>query len=99
MCPPIPSLHILDGWCVYILRCADDSLYIGHTQDLEWRMARHIVGEGCKYTAARLPVVLAHSEFVEDRLSAVARERQIKRWTRAKKEALIAGDFALLRRL
>jgi len=62
-------------------------------------MVRHIVGRGSRFTAARLPVELVHSEFVEDDLTAVARERQIKRWTRAKKEALIAGDFALLKRL
>jgi predicted GIY-YIG superfamily endonuclease len=62
-------------------------------------MARHIVGRGCRFTAARLPVVLVHSEFVDDRFVAIAREQQIKRWSRAKKEALIAGDLASLKRL
>ena len=99
MCPPEPSLHIYAGWCIYILQCADESLYIGHTSDLECRMVQHLVGRGSKYTAARLPVRLVHSEPVEDRLTAVARERQLQRWTRVKKEALIRGDFNALKML
>jgi predicted GIY-YIG superfamily endonuclease len=99
MCPVDPSLHRAVSWCVYILRCRDGSLYIGHTHDLEWRMIRHLVGRGCKYTAARLPVDLVHSEVAPDRLAAIARERQLKRWTRAKKEALIAGNITLLKLL
>jgi predicted GIY-YIG superfamily endonuclease len=85
------------GWCIYILRCADSSLYVGHTNDLEWRMARHIAGRASKFTAERPPVEAVYTEPAEDRLTAVARDRQIKGWTRAKKEALIAGDLALLK--
>ena len=96
---PYTPYLLVPTWCVYILRCADQSLYIGHTHDLEMRMVRHIVGRGCKYTAARLPVDLVYFEPVEDRIIAVAREHQIKRWTRRKKEALVAGDFEMLRRL
>ncbi len=88
------------GWCVYIIRCGDGSLYIGHTRDIEWRVAQHIgAGRASKYTAARLPIEVVYTEPVEDRLIAIARERQLKRWTRQKKEALIAGDLVLLKRL
>ena len=87
------------GWCIYILRCRDGSLYVGHTSDVIWRVAVHTVGKGSKYTAARLPIDVVYTEPVEDRIVAVARARQIKGWTKAKKEALIAGDFARLKRL
>ena len=99
MGPPEPCLCLQTGWCVYILRCADRSLYIGHTGGLEWRMLRHIDGRGCRYTAARLPVVLVYSEPAKDRFMAIVRERQLKGWTRAKKDALIAGDLRALKRL
>ena len=84
---------------VYILRCADKSLYIGHAEDVEARIERHNRGEGAAFTRRHLPVSVAFSECHASRREAVARERQLKRWTRAKKEALIAGDLALLRRL
>lgn len=84
---------------VYILRCADGGLYIGETRDLERRVTRHNEGVGCRFTRSRCPVELVYAESHADRLSAMARERQLKRWTRAKKEALIAGDLALLKRL
>jgi len=77
---------------VYILRCADDSLYIGETDDVEARLQRHNDGKGCRFTARRRPVFLVYSEQYESRQSARARERQLKRWTRKKKEALIRGD-------
>jgi predicted GIY-YIG superfamily endonuclease len=83
---------------VYILRCADDSLYIGETNDLAGRVLKHNEG-GSPHTAARRPVSLAYSESFENRILALGRERQLKRWTRAKKEALIVGDLKLLRRL
>lgn len=56
-------------------------------------MVRHIAGRASKYTASRLPIELVHSEPVEVRPTAIARERQLKGWTRAKKEALVAGHF------
>ena len=84
---------------LYILRCADSSLYIGETTDLELRILRHNEGRGCAFTASRLPVALAYSESHDDRESALRRERQLKRWTCAKKEALIAGDLVALKRL
>ena len=105
--PPSPStLNALDdddivvvGAVVYILRCADNSLYIGETDDLVLRVARHDGGRGCVFTARRRPVTLVYSEVVANREDAMRRERQLKRWTRAKKEALIVGDLAELKRL
>ena len=84
---------------VYILRCADDSLYIGETDRPSSRLARHNDGRGCVFTASRLPVNLVYSEEYATHDEALQRERQLKRWTRAKKEALIAGDRPLLKRL
>ena len=84
---------------VYILRCADNALYVGETNNPDLRLARHQEGTASCFTARRRPVTLVYVEGLPDRPSALARERQLKRWTRAKKEALIAQDFALLKRL
>jgi predicted GIY-YIG superfamily endonuclease len=84
---------------VYILRCADGTFYVGHTDDLELRLIAHNEGRGATHTRSRRPVVMAYSELHASLLSAVQRERQIKRWTRAKKEALIAGDLHRLKAL
>ena len=86
-------------WHVYILRCADNSLYVGETGDVAARIAKHNGGQGSSFTAKRRPVSLAYSESHPNRELALRRERQLKGWTRAKKEALIAGDFRLLKRL
>ncbi|OQW78989.1 MAG: hypothetical protein BVN32_05335 [Proteobacteria bacterium ST_bin14] len=80
----------------YILRFADDSFYTGHTDDLDRRIAEHLVGRGCDYTARRQPVALAWSQDFPSRLEALEAERQIKPWSRKKKEALIAGDWVAL---
>jgi predicted GIY-YIG superfamily endonuclease len=84
---------------VYILRCSDGTLYIGETSDLAWRVERHNAGTACDFTRRRRPVTLVYSERLPDRVRARSRERQLKRWTRAKKEALIAGDLQRLRGL
>ena len=84
---------------LYILLCSDDSYYVGSTQDLNERVDRHNQGRGCRYTSRRLPVRLVYSEPHESEASAVRRERQIKRWSRAKKEALSRGDTKRLRHL
>ena len=84
---------------LYILRCCDDALYVGTTDDLTARLERHNRGAGCAFTARRTPVTLEHSEEFATRAEAITRERQVKGWTRAKKEALIAGNMDLLRRL
>ena len=84
---------------VYILRCADNALYIGSTANLSARMERHRAGNASRFTAARRPVTLVYSECFSSARLAGDRERQLKRWTRAKKEALIAGNAELLKRL
>jgi predicted GIY-YIG superfamily endonuclease len=84
---------------VYILRCADRSYYVGHTDDLELRLAKHTNGEYPGYTKTRLPIELVFTEEFSSRADAFARERQLKGWTRRKKEALIRGDWAEISRL
>ena len=83
----------------YILRCADDTLYVGHTEDLTSRERTHNDGKGAKYTAARRPVRMVYAEEHDSVESAIAREHQLKRWTTKKKEALILGDHRALRSL
>ena len=78
---------------IYILRCADGTLYTGWTNDLEKRLAAHQSGKGCKYTRARLPVELVYSERFDTKQAAMRREWEIKQLTREEKLALIAsGD-------
>ena len=83
----------------YIVRCADNTLYVGHTEDLASREQTHNDGRGAKYTAARRPVRMVYAEEQTSIESAIAREYQLKRWSRKKKEALIVGDQATLRSL
>jgi predicted GIY-YIG superfamily endonuclease len=77
----------------YLLRCADSSFYAGHTDNLTHRFGQHQSGECGGYTAMRLPVELAWSQEFATRVEALAAEQQIKGWSRAKKEALIVGDW------
>ena len=87
------------AYSVYILQCADGTYYVGSADNVAERVKRHNAGDGAEYTARRRPVVLMHSECLSNKAAAVQRERQIKRWSRAKKEALIAGDKNQLREL
>ena len=82
-------------WC-YILRCADGKYYTGHTDDLERRIGEHKHGGFCDFTSRRLPVELAWAADFPTRHEALDSELRIKKWSRAKKEALIAGDWDLL---
>jgi len=85
------------GAWLYILGCSDGSYYTGTTRgELEGRVAEHQAGHFDGYTATRRPVTLKYSEYFDRITDAIAAEQQIKRWSRAKKEALIAGDFARL---
>ena len=84
---------------VYILRCADASYYVGHTDNLDLRFAQHQAGDLGGYTKSRRPVELVYSESFVTRDDAFAAERQLKGWSRQKKEALIAGDWGRLRLL
>ncbi|MGV3769268.1 MAG: TrmH family RNA methyltransferase [Sphingobium phenoxybenzoativorans] len=83
----------------YILHCSDGSYYAGHTDALESRIAQHERGEIEGYTATRLPVKLAWSQDFSSRDEALSAERQIKGWSRKKKEALIAGDWDAVKSL
>jgi len=84
---------------VYILRCADGALYVGSTSDVVHRLAKHQAGSASAFTRARRPVALIYAEPCPSLRQALRRERQIKGWTRAKKEALAAGDLLQLKRL
>ncbi|WP_262031602.1 GIY-YIG nuclease family protein [Microvirga sp. Mcv34] len=81
-----------------MLRCADGSYYVGtsRSDDLETRVSQHNLGTFGGYTAKRRPVVLVYSTHFARILDAIAYERQVKGWSRAKKEALIRGDFEAL---
>ena len=81
---------------VYILGCRDGSYYVGSTTHLEARVHQHQEGRGSVYTRARRPVRLAWAHEVEHAGEAFALEKQIQGWSRAKREALIAGRFELL---
>jgi predicted GIY-YIG superfamily endonuclease len=85
---------------VYILRCADGSYYTGHTDHLEGRLAQHTAGAipTC-YTFKRRPVELLFAQEFVTREEALASERQIKGWSRKKKEAMMRGDWAEVSRL
>ena len=75
---------------VYIVRCADGTLYTGYARDPRERERIHNSGRGARYTAGRRPVTLVFSESFESHGDALRREYQVKRWSRAQKEALIA---------
>lgn len=84
--PPRPSCR----WLVYVLRCADGSLYTGITNDLEKRLGAHAAGKASRYTRSRLPVTLAYTEPRRTKSAALKREAAIKRLRRAEKDRLIA---------
>jgi len=77
------------SWVCYLLRCADDTLYCGITNDMEKRLAAHNAGEGAKYTRGRIPVNLVYCENCADKSSALKRELQIKRMSRSTKQTLL----------
>jgi predicted GIY-YIG superfamily endonuclease len=85
----------MEYW-VYILKCADGSYYTGSTSDLDLRIRQHMLGIVASYTKSRLPVELVYAASCDSRIQAKTWEKQIKGWSRAKKEALIRGDFDAL---
>src|ERR1700741_1340814 len=89
------------GAFVYMLRCSDGSYYVGSAtgEDLEPRIAQHHSGAYAGYTSSRRPVRLVWSEHFDRITDAIAVERQIKGWSRTKKEALIKGDWSAVERL
>ena len=86
-------------WHTYILRCEDGSFYVGHTCNVEKRFERHKTKAGARFTAAHVPETVEHVETYSSEQEAVHRERQLKKWSRAKKEALIRGSFEELKAL
>ena len=89
------------GAFVYILHCADGSYYVGSAtgEDLTPRIAQHNCGYYGGYTSTRRPVRLVWSEYFDRITDAITVERQLKGWSRAKKEALIRGDWSSVQRL
>ena len=88
------------GAYVYILRCRDGKYYVGTTREtLEKRVNEHNAGLLGGFTSSRLPVELVFSEHFDRITDAIAAERQLKGWSRAKKEALMRGDFEGLKEL
>jgi len=83
----------------YLLRCGDGSYYTGHCEDLDHRIGAHQSGRGSDYTARRQPLSLLWSEEFASRIEALEAEPRIKGWSRAKKEALIAGDWVRISQL
>ncbi len=83
-------------WYVYLLRCADDTLYAGCTTDPQRRLEQHNAGRGAKYTRARRPVTLVYVEQAEDHSQALRREAALKRLSRKEKLALIAASSQML---
>jgi putative endonuclease len=90
-------LHMQLHFWVYLLRCADGSFYAGHTEDLEKRLQQHQDGSLPGYTSKRRPVTLVWADHSNCREDALAFERRIKGWSRAKKKALIAGDWTTIK--
>ena len=85
------------AWC-YILQCADGSYYTGCTTDLDGRVAHHEAGTHGGYTATRRPVTCVWAEEFQTIHDAIDAERRIKGWSRAKKAAMIAGDWSSVQR-
>lgn len=81
---------------MYILKCVDDSYYTGSTKNLELRLLQHQKGEGAKHTARRLPVELVYCEEFKRIDEAFYREKQVQKWSRKKKEALINNEWEKL---
>jgi predicted GIY-YIG superfamily endonuclease len=89
----------MEPFYVYIVQCADNSYYTGHTDDIEKRIAEHNAQTYRCYTSTRLPIKLVFLQDFESRDQAFACERQIKKWRREKKEALIAQNWDKLKLL
>lgn len=89
--PPTAFLVIkgLCMWVVYLLRCSDNSLYCGITNDMDGRLKAHQAGKGAKYTRSRLPVKVVHIEVVGSKSTALKREIVIKKLSKKEKEVMV----------
>ncbi|MEN9441371.1 MAG: hypothetical protein RLZ33_1448 [Bacteroidota bacterium] len=83
---------------MYILKCANNTYYTGSTKDLERRIEQHQTGFGANYTKKHLPVELVYFEKFDRIDFAFIREKQVQNWSRKKKEALIKGEYELLKK-
>ncbi|MGB9429969.1 MAG: GIY-YIG nuclease family protein [Gammaproteobacteria bacterium] len=81
------------AFTLYILKCADGTFYIGHTDNLDRRLQQHEQGKTDAYTASRRPLKLVHAEEFESRIEALTMERKLKGWSRAKKQAYMTGNW------
>lgn len=86
-------------WYLYITKNQNGAFYTGVTIDVERRLREHLQGEGGRYTMQNRPKKLLYTEQFDNKVEAEAREGQIKRWSRNKKQALIEGNVEELRRL
>jgi putative endonuclease len=94
-----PPLPVSGSFFVYILLSQDSSLYVGITRNVAGRLARHRCGTGSKFTRIHAPLRLVYTEGPLSEEAAARRERQLKRWSRAKKVALIRNEIDQLRDL
>lgn len=83
----------MNDFYVYILKCKDDSYYVRHTDSIEKRISEHNLNLFDCYTSSRLPVEVVFIQSFGTRDESFIAERQIKKWSRVKKEALIEGDW------
>ena len=81
---------------VYILKCSDNSYYVGHTDNIEKRISEHELNSYECYTSNRLPIKVMYVQIFGTRVEALESERQIKKWNRKKKEALIEENWEKL---
>ena len=88
----LDSLNLPQGWCTYLLICQDGSYYTGATENLTARILNHAEGKGGAHTGENLPVIFAWYEPHPSPESARQRERQLKGWSRTKKNSLVRAD-------
>ena len=79
-------------YTIYVLKCGDDTLYTGITNNIKQRIKQHNLGKGAKYTKGRNPVKLVYQENASDKSTALKREFEIKKMTRAQKQKLISDQ-------
>ena len=84
---------------MYILKCSDETFYVGSTRDLHGRFEMHQAGKGSAYTRRRRPVTLVYAQQFESVAEAFALEKQVQGWSHAKRQALIDGDFERIKQL
>ena len=89
----------MKNFYLYILKCFDGSYYIGYTENLNQRLSQHDLGKADSYTAQRRPVELVATQIFKTKIEAFKAERKIKKWSRAKNEAFIRGDWKDLSKL